>query len=133
MRETVVAVFIRNKKLLMEKRSESRKVYAGFLMCPSGHIEGKESFPNAIKREMKEEMGIDVREAQYLFTIDDSDPFSGYEFRHNFMLIGSFEGQITKSDEAESLEWMSYDELTNAELVPIVSKLVGKLHKKGMI
>lgn len=82
---------------------------------------------------MKEEMGIDIRETRYLFTIDDSDSFSGYEFRHNFMLIESFEGKMTKSNEAEKLSWMSYDELMNVELTPIVSKLVGKLHQKGLI
>jgi 8-oxo-dGTP pyrophosphatase MutT (NUDIX family) len=133
MHETVVAVFIRNRELLMEQRSRSRKVYAGFLMCPSGHIEEKESFSDTLKREMKEEMDIDVKRSTYLFTIEDADPFSGYEFRHNFMLIESFEGKTTKSNEAEKLSWMSYDELMSVELAPIVSKLVDKLHQKGLI
>jgi 8-oxo-dGTP diphosphatase len=133
MRETAVAVFIRNGKLLMEQRSTSRKVYAGFLMCPSGHMEGKESFSDAMKREMKEEIGIDIRKTSYLFAIEDVDPFSGYEFRHNFMLIESFEGTVTKSNEAEKLSWMSYDELMNAKPVPIVSELVNRLHQKGLI
>lgn len=36
----------------MEKRSHSREVYAGFLTCPSGHIENGESNLDALKREI---------------------------------------------------------------------------------
>lgn len=56
MNETVVAVFVRNEKLLMNQRSGSRKVYAGYLMCPSGHLEAGESLDDALKREMNEEL-----------------------------------------------------------------------------
>lgn len=61
MNNTVVVVFIKNKKLLMDQRSKSKKVYADFLMCPSGHIREKESLNDALKREMREELGIDVK------------------------------------------------------------------------
>jgi len=117
----------------MDQRSKSRKVYAGFLMCPSGHIEDGESFNDALKREMKEELGINVTKSTYLFTIDDVDPFSKLDFRHNFMYVDSFEGEIVESKEAEDLVWLSYGELMNRELAPIVSKLVNKLHKRDLL
>jgi mutator protein MutT len=133
MNNTVVAVFIKNKKLLMDKRRKSKKVYAGFLMCPSGHINEKESFNDALKREMREELGIDVNKSKYLFTIDDTDTFSKLKFRHNFMLIKSYDGRLEMSREAETLIWMSYDNLMKTQLVPIVKKLVDRLHRIELI
>lgn len=133
MNNTVVAVYIKNKKLLMEKRSKSKQFYANFLMCPSGHVEEGESLNDALNREMREELGIDIIKAKYLFTIEDIDPFSKYHFSHNFMFIESYKGKIEKSREAEALIYMSYNELINARLVTIVIKLVEKLHELGLI
>lgn len=133
MNKTVVAVFIRDKRLLMDQRGRSRKVYAGFLMCPSGHIEKGESLSDALRREMKEELGINVTTSTYLFTIDDVDPWSKLSFKHNFLLIDSFEGEITESKEAEGLMWLSYDDVMGRELAPIVTKLVNQLHRKNLL
>jgi len=130
---TAVAVFIKGRKLLMEKRSNDRNVYAGFLMCPSGHINDTESSEQALKREMKEELGINILETEFLFDIHNIDPFSKKDFCHNFMLVKSFEGRIKKSREAEKLVWMSYDELKKHNPVLIVRKLVDKLHEMDLI
>ncbi len=133
MNRTVVSVFIRDYKLLMEQRRKDKDVYAGFVTCPSGHIEEDESFHEALRREMGEELDIEVTKARYLFTIDDVDPTSGKDFRHNFMLVESFEGIIYGSREAECLCWKSYGEMEDAGLVPIARKLVDRLHEIGML
>lgn len=133
MNNTVVSIFIENKKLLMDKRSGSKKVYANFLMCPSGHIENNESFEDAIKREMKEELNIEVKKSKYLFAIDDLDPFSKLKFRHNFILIESYTGKIKASRESKGLVWMSYEELMKIYLVNIVKDLIEKLHSTGLL
>jgi mutator protein MutT len=126
---TVVAIFINNKKLLMEQRSKKRSVYAGFLMCPSGHMEENELPEAALKREMREELSISVIKCRFLFAIDDVDPFSKRKFRHNFMLIESFDGEIGVSKEAKELIWIDYDQLKKKKLAPIVRKLVEGLHE----
>lgn len=133
MRRAVVSVFIRDRKLLVEQRKKDKGIYAGFLMCPSGHIEEDESFYEALRREMREELGIGVTGARHLFTIDDVDPTSGMDFRHNFMLIESFSGAIHDSKEAERLLWKSYGELEKIVLVPIARKLVDRIHGMGLL
>lgn len=131
--ETVVAIFIKNNKLLIEKRSKSKNVYAGFLMCPSGHIENNETFEEAINREMKEELGLPKVKSNYLFSIMDRDPFSNTDFNHNIMIIESFDGIIRNSSEADELIWMSYEELKKQNLIPVVQTLVEKLHQQKLI
>jgi len=130
--ETIVAVFLKDKRLLMERRSKDRGVYAGFLMCPSGHLEQGESLEQAMKREMKEELGIEIKGQRFLFAIDDLDSFSKKLFKHNFMLIKDFEGKIDESSEAKSLCWKSYKELEGQKLALIARKLVEKLREQGL-
>ena len=133
MNKTVVALFIQNKKLLMNRRSKSRNVYAGFLMCPSGHSEENESLFETVIREMKEELNITVTKASHLFTLEDVDTVSRIPFSHNFMLIESFDGEITNSNEADELKWMTYAEMKNTELIPIVHKVIDELHRQQRI
>lgn len=132
MNRTVVAVFIEGKRLLMEQRGV-RKVYSKFLMCPSGHIEEGESLQEALSREMKEELGVSIKKAFHLFTLEDKDPFSKKDFQHHFMHIESFEGEIKSSKEAEKMEWLSYHEIQKKESPPIVQKLIQKLHEKNLL
>lgn len=130
---TVVGVFLNDKKLLMERRSTSQKVYAGFLMCPAGHLEGNETPEDAFKREMEEELGIRITKVRYLFSIDDTDPFSKRDFTHNFVLVESYAGAITSTKEADALLWLDYEQIKKEKLVLIVQRLVDRLHEAGML
>lgn len=130
--QTVVAVFIRDNKLLMEKRSKDKKVYPELLMCPSGHIENGESFEESVDREMKEELGLSNVKSRYLFDIKDKDLFSKKYFNHKIMLIESFSGNIENSREADRLIWKNYDELKKETLALVVRKLVEKLHEQNI-
>ena len=127
--ETAVSVFIKNKKLLMDKRLPSKAIYPGLLMCPSGLMQEEELFEDSIKRRMKEELGITVEKSEYLFSIPDTDPISRKKFSHNFIVINKYLGEIKKSKEAEDLQWLTYDQLKEQKLVPIVEKLVDSLRR----
>src|SRR3989442_5435684 len=70
---TVVAVFLNNGKLLMEQRGQDRRVYAGYLMCPSGHVEVGETIGQTLPKEMLEELGIIVPGPTPLFIIDNTN------------------------------------------------------------
>ncbi len=131
MRETVVTVVIEDDELLMERRSEEKDVYPGFLMCPSGHIKKGETKKDALAREMKEELGIDVLGSRYLFSIPDIDPISGESFRHNFLYLESYGGKIESSEEAKELLWKTHGELEDRNLVTVVRKTVERLHREG--
>jgi 8-oxo-dGTP pyrophosphatase MutT (NUDIX family) len=130
--QTVVGVFLDQGRLLMEMRSAQKKVYAGLLMCPSGHVEEGEGFERAFEREMLEELGIGIMKSRLLFSMDDADPSSRKEFTHNFMLVESYEGKIGASNEALELRWLTYDEAKREKLALIVERLVDRLRGTGM-
>ena len=82
---------------------------------------------------MKEELGVDITGSKRLFAMSDIDPFSGKQFRHNFMLIESYQGKISSSNESEGVMWASYEELTGKRLAPIVRKLAERLRERKLI
>ena len=131
--QTVVAIFIRDRKLLMDQRGPDRSVYPNLLMCPSGHLLDDESKLSAIRREMKEELSIRVHKAQHLFSLPDTDQHSGANFLHHFMLIEGFTGRIKTTTENLSLHWYSAIELDNMTLAPIVRQLLDKLIAKKIL
>ena len=118
---------------MMEERGNHRPVYAGLLMCPSGHLERGETPRMALSREMREELGIVVEKSQCLFRIDDTDPHSKKRFRHSFMLVKSYEGEIEKSAEAKRLRWLTLEEISKENTVRLVKKFVSRLHGLGLI
>ncbi len=67
----IAAVLIRDDKVLLVKRLPHRKVYPNLWDLPGGHIEGDESPEEALRRETREELGIDPAEYRNLGTVLD--------------------------------------------------------------
>jgi 8-oxo-dGTP diphosphatase len=126
--QTVVAIFLADRRLLFEERRSDRKVYPGCLMCPSGHLEKGETPEQALIREMKEELRIGVKESVPLFSIDDIDPFSKQAFTHNFRLVRKYEGEIRGSCEANSLRWLTYAQIKEISVVSLVQVMIDRVH-----
>lgn len=59
LRAAVYAVLIKNEKILLAKRCNT-KFFDGYYSIPGGHIDGDESAKEAMIREMKEEIGIEI-------------------------------------------------------------------------
>jgi 8-oxo-dGTP diphosphatase len=56
--DIVNAVLVRGGCVLLARRSAARKAYPGLWSFPGGHVEGGESFEQALHRELREEVGI---------------------------------------------------------------------------
>jgi len=96
-------------RLLLAQRPEG-KTMAGLWEFPGGKVEAGESPQGALARELKEELGLVVKEA-------DMTPFSfashAYERFHLLMpvfLIRSWEGEVT-AQEGQQLAWVSAGEI----------------------
>jgi len=72
----VVAGFIVSEgKVLLAKRPKSKKLAPDKYHLPGGHVEYGEDLKTALKRELQEELGIDVQvdEPLFSFTYQDDD------------------------------------------------------------
>ena len=111
-----VYIFHQNK-VLMFKRSETKKKFPGFWSIPGGHIdEGEDPLTSAI-REVKEETGIDIAAKDIKLRVVAAHHHLGreetymafafsVELREYFELSSSTEGKAhwVEIDEAKNLE-----------------------------
>src|SRR5947209_6598947 len=58
MRYIVNALFIREGRVLLARRSPQRKAYATMWSFPGGHVEKNETLADALVRELREEVGV---------------------------------------------------------------------------
>src|SRR5690606_34550181 len=75
---------------------------------PSGHLEDDESLDECIKREAKEEIGIDVKDVQLLVVVHTHDDYLDFMF-----LAKEWEGEISNCEPEKCAEmvWFSLTDL----------------------
>jgi mutator protein MutT len=64
--DIVVGIIFKDNKFLVEKRKAREKIDPGIVCLPGGHIELNETKEKALKREMKEELNIDIKKLQFI-------------------------------------------------------------------
>jgi mutator protein MutT len=126
-RETCGGVVVRNGKILLGKRRPDR-LYPEIWDIFGGHIEPGETKEETLKRELEEEIGIEVNKYEFLETYQDKDPTYGIDYTHHIFLIlswnGSPENKVPR--EHESIKWFSKEETEDLKMHGEVKRIVLK-------
>ncbi len=115
---TVLCLVENGDKILVQNRK--KKDWQGIAL-PGGHVEIGESFVDAVKREMKEETGLDIKDPELVglkqFPIEDG--------RYLVLLFKATEwtGDVISSDEGE-MEWVEYSDLPDLKTVSDLDELL---------
>lgn len=101
-----------NKQVLLQRRSPNKKQNPNKLALCAGHVVGDESIDEALRKEAKEEIGINVDnyDVKQLTTIKRTEPYN-YCFSHHFYILGKIPlhtFNIQKEELSEVL-YMDYD------------------------
>lgn len=64
--EVVVGIILSGNKFLVERRRLDETIDPGIVCLPAGHVEPNESLEDALKRELIEELGIQVNHMEFL-------------------------------------------------------------------
>ena len=107
MNEAVIFLLIKGNEYLAEKRKLTKKILPGKTVIPGGRIEPGETPEQALHREVKEELGINITKYDYICTL--LNKVTGTIGKSHFYAITEWEGNI-QAQEAESLTWLSLDE-----------------------
>ena len=105
MRKRVAAVIIKdNQILLMQRIKDGRK----YFVFPGGGVKIGENLESAVKREIKDEFGIDIKIERFLFRIENKGETEFYFLVKNFAgepKISGEEKQIIDDNNQYYLEW----------------------------
>jgi 8-oxo-dGTP diphosphatase len=101
---------------------------AGGWEFPGGKIDRGEAPLAALRRELEEELGIEVLAAEYLVSCDHEYPDRVVHLE--LWLVTEFKGEPKPLDH-QALRWVSVDQLETADLLPadlpLIEALVTKL------
>ncbi|MBD3354859.1 NUDIX domain-containing protein [Candidatus Woesearchaeota archaeon] len=106
-----MAVFIKDGKVLIEKRKKDEDNYAGLWAFPGGHKNKEEKIEETLLREMNEELNIDISSYKFIGTFENIDPTSKESYQHNAFLCDRWSGKITETEEEEGIKWIEIEEI----------------------
>ncbi|MEI8337572.1 MAG: NUDIX domain-containing protein [bacterium] len=113
---TGVMIFKDGKVLIGRRKS---KLGEGDYSFPGGHLEHNELITDCIKRETREECGIEIKNLEFIFVgnIRDYPPrhYIGFGFTAE---IESGEPKVMEPDKLVSWDWYNLDELPEPLFIP---------------
>ena len=113
--EVVAAVISNDRDEFLLAQRPAGKVYAGYWEFPGGKVENGEAAAAALKRELDEELGIDVITAWPWLTRDFD--YSHAAVRLRFFRVIRWSGK-PRGKEQQQLAWQSVRNITVAPLLP---------------
>lgn len=109
---TIAFMIIQNNHILAEKRKLTKRVCPGATAIPGGHVETDETVEIALKREVYEELGIQIKTYKFVCTLLHRSA----EFRKlNYFVVETWQGAF-QNNEAEALVWIPLDTLDKLDL-----------------
>ena len=124
----VGAVVVRDGKALIVKRAhEPRK---GEWSLPGGLLELGESLPDAVRREIKEETGLDIEVGPMIETFDRVHHDDQGKIRYHFVIIDfvcwAKSGEAVPGSDADGVAWVAAEEIDEYQVNAHASAVILK-------
>ena len=114
--ESVKAVIHSDGKILLQLRDEKPNIYSpGVWGLFGGNVESNEKPIDALKRELLEEIGLDIKDAKLLFSWDH---YKYNSVLHFFLVPLTAELATLNLNEGEAMELFSIDQIRRIPTEP---------------
>lgn len=116
-------VIVKNKKLLVILDHED-----DFYKFPGGTVKDKEDFVSCVKRETKEEIGVDIDIGELIkdIVIKESE-----KIIHLLHFRAKIKDEPIKTDEIREYKWINHNESQKLPLTQNVKEIIKILNKRG--
>ncbi|OQX81995.1 MAG: hypothetical protein B6D56_00985 [Candidatus Omnitrophica bacterium 4484_70.1] len=118
--DVVAGLIKQGDKILISQRKEN-DTFGLLWEFPGGKIEEGESLEEALKREIKEELGVEIKSKKLIHTFED-------ETEKLKITVYLLEGEITKGKlqalECNNFAMVSLEKLKEFELAPVDKKIL---------
>ena len=115
---TVLCLIQDGKRVLLQNRI--KEDWKGYTL-PGGHVESGESFVDAVKREMREETGLDIINPKLVGI--KQFPIDGGRYIVFLFKAVEFTGELISSEEGQ-MEWIDRSRLSEIEAVNDLEELI---------
>lgn len=115
-----VGVIIKDDKALLAKRHDHQH-QGGLWEFPGGKVEPGETPFEALKRELKEEVNLDIHAATQVMTIDHHYPDKSVQLL--IFRVTDFSGEA-KHCEGQDMRWVSFDDLASLPIPEANKKIM---------
>lgn len=123
--KVVAAIIFHNNQVLATKRSYGD--YINMWEFPGGKIEANETKEDALKREIREELDVDISIHKHITTIEYDYPNFHLTMYCYYCTILSGTIKLSAHNEAR---WLDYNNLTSVEWLPADIDLIQFLQKE---
>ena len=118
--DVVAAVIKRNNYYFIAQRNR-HKHFAYHWEFPGGKVDSQETFENALKREIKEELAISIRILNHITSEKHKD--EKIDVNVHYFLCESLNENIILS-EHEDMKWLKKNDLKQLKMAPGDSKII---------
>jgi len=123
--QTICIAIVQNEaqQYLISRRQKGQHL-AGKWEFPGGKLEQSEALEEAMKRELKEEVGLIATKFSLFETLDFQYP--DLELTLHFFLVTQFDGKA-ESIEGQEIKWVSHSELSDYDFPKANKSVLNKL------
>ena len=124
--EVVAAIIIDNNKILCVQRNKNKYEYISYKFeFPGGKVESGETNEEALIREIKEELEMDIIIQKHFLTVDHEYP--DFKLTMHSFICSCANRDLTLTEHID-FKWLSKDQLKSLDWaaadIPIVDKLI---------
>ena len=117
----VVAAVIKKNNLYFIAQRNRNKHFAYYWEFPGGKVDKQETFENALKREIKEELSINIKVFNHIASEKHKD--EKIDVNVHYFLCEPLNENIILS-EHEDMKWLQKNDLTQFKMAPGDSKII---------
>jgi A/G-specific adenine glycosylase len=122
-----VAVIVNPQGQILIDRRLEEGLLGGLWEFPGGKIEPEETVQDCIKREIKEELGIEIKVGRYLLSLD-------HAYTHFRVTLHVYECRHISGEpqaiECQEVRWVTLDEIDNYPFPKANSKIIAALRER---